>query len=220
MYSHWLMWKYNVICALGWSSSPDAPWLCALPSSQHQGGRREAVSTVNQSLPFIQLLHRVHIWLSPTASSLCPRPICALRTQSWFWRTGELLLASSRLRSQQGKVTAARTDRPSPPRFSSSPFSSSLRGSSRSSGAMSRKKAVKGKGGAKSPKASPSSSGGRTGKGLAAAAAPSSGLVYPSRPSISNSGEFYDIAFKVRFWRTGFQHVHRLRSLLLRGQNL
>lgn len=61
--------------------------------------------------------------------------------------------------------------------------------------AMSRKKAVKGKGGSKSPKASPSS--GRTGKGLAAAAAPSSGLVYPSRPSISNSGEFYDIAFKV-----------------------
>lgn len=62
-------------------------------------------------------------------------------------------------------------------------------------GAMSRKKAVKGKGGSKSPKASPSS--GRTGKGLAAAAAPSSGLVYPSRPSLSNSGEFYDIAFKV-----------------------
>ncbi|XP_041830089.1 ras-related protein Rab-26 isoform X2 [Melanotaenia boesemani] len=60
---------------------------------------------------------------------------------------------------------------------------------------MSRKKAVKGKGSSKSPKASPSP--GRTGKGLAAAASPSSGLVYPSRPSISNSGEFYDIAFKV-----------------------
>ncbi|XP_069012239.1 ras-related protein Rab-26 [Embiotoca jacksoni] len=60
---------------------------------------------------------------------------------------------------------------------------------------MSRKRAVKSKGSSKSPKASPSS--GRTGKGLAAAAAPSSGLVYPSRPSISNSGEFYDIAFKV-----------------------
>ncbi|KAK5850463.1 hypothetical protein PBY51_001343 [Eleginops maclovinus] len=60
---------------------------------------------------------------------------------------------------------------------------------------MSRKKAVKGKGSSKSPKASPSS--GRTSRGLAAAAAPSSGLVYPSRPSISNSGEFYDIAFKV-----------------------
>ncbi|XP_042253782.1 ras-related protein Rab-26 isoform X2 [Thunnus maccoyii] len=65
--------------------------------------------------------------------------------------------------------------------------------------AMSRKKAVKGKGTSKSPKASPSGGrdSGRTGKGLAAAAAPSSGLVYPSRPSISNSGEFYDIAFKV-----------------------
>nr|CBN81182.1 Ras-related protein Rab-26 [Dicentrarchus labrax] len=64
---------------------------------------------------------------------------------------------------------------------------------------MSRKKAVKGKGSSKSPKASPSSGrdGGRTGKGLAAAAAPSSGLVYPSRPSLSNSGEFYDISFKV-----------------------
>ncbi|XP_024913492.1 ras-related protein Rab-26-like [Cynoglossus semilaevis] len=62
---------------------------------------------------------------------------------------------------------------------------------------MSRKKAVKGKGScSKSPKASPSSSG-RSGKSLTAAASPSSGLVYPSRPSISNSGEFYDIAFKV-----------------------
>lgn len=64
---------------------------------------------------------------------------------------------------------------------------------------MSRKKAMKGKVSSKSPKGSPSSGrdGGRTGKGLAAAAAPSSGLVYPSRPSLSNSGEFYDIAFKV-----------------------
>lgn len=67
-------------------------------------------------------------------------------------------------------------------------------------GAMSRKKAVKaGRASSKSPKASPSSGrdGGRTARGLAAAAAPSSGLVYPSRPSLSNSGEFYDIAFKV-----------------------
>lgn len=65
---------------------------------------------------------------------------------------------------------------------------------------MSRKKAVKaGRASSKSPKASPSSGrdGGRTARGLAAAAAPSSGLVYPSRPSLSNSGEFYDIAFKV-----------------------
>ncbi|XP_051926503.1 ras-related protein Rab-26 isoform X2 [Hippocampus zosterae] len=65
---------------------------------------------------------------------------------------------------------------------------------------MSRKKALKGKGTTKSPKGSPSGGGGgggRTGKGLAAGASPTSGLVYPSRPSISSSGEFYDIAFKV-----------------------
>lgn len=64
---------------------------------------------------------------------------------------------------------------------------------------MSRKKVAKGKVSSKSPKGSPSSvrDGGRTGKGLTAAAVPSSGLVYPSRPSLSNSGEFYDIAFKV-----------------------
>ncbi|XP_061612141.1 ras-related protein Rab-26 isoform X2 [Phyllopteryx taeniolatus] len=63
--------------------------------------------------------------------------------------------------------------------------------------AMSRKKTLKGKRSSKSPKGSPSSGGGRTGKGLAAGASPTSGLVYPSRPSISSSGEFYDIAFKV-----------------------
>ncbi|KAM6963568.1 ras-related protein Rab-26-like isoform 2-T2 [Tautogolabrus adspersus] len=67
---------------------------------------------------------------------------------------------------------------------------------------MSRKKAEKSKGSSKSPKASPSSSSssrdsGRTAKGFAAAAAPTSGLIYPCRPSLSNSGEFYDIAFKV-----------------------
>ncbi|XP_034050293.1 ras-related protein Rab-26 [Thalassophryne amazonica] len=60
---------------------------------------------------------------------------------------------------------------------------------------MSRKKAARGNGSSKSPKASPSS--GRAAKGLSAAGAPSSGLVYPSRPSISSSGEFYDFAFKV-----------------------
>ncbi|XP_046887604.1 ras-related protein Rab-26 [Hypomesus transpacificus] len=63
---------------------------------------------------------------------------------------------------------------------------------------MSRKKAAKGKGSSKSPSASPSSTkdrSGKSGKGLAAA--PTNGVVYPSRPSISNSGEFYDVAFKV-----------------------
>ncbi|XP_060884105.1 ras-related protein Rab-26-like [Labrus mixtus] len=67
---------------------------------------------------------------------------------------------------------------------------------------MSRKKTGKSKGSSKSPKASPSSSSssrdsGRMAKGLAAAAAPTSGLVYPCRPSLGTSGEFYDIAFKV-----------------------
>ena len=64
---------------------------------------------------------------------------------------------------------------------------------------MSRKKAAKGKGSSKSPSASPSStkdSSAKIGKGLAAG--PTNGVVYPSRPSISNSGEFYDVAYKVR----------------------
>ncbi|XP_061823251.1 ras-related protein Rab-26 isoform X3 [Nerophis lumbriciformis] len=60
--------------------------------------------------------------------------------------------------------------------------------------AMSRKKTLKGIGISKSPKGSPG--GGRTGKGLTAGASPTSGLVYPSGPSINGSGEFYDIAFK------------------------
>lgn len=66
---------------------------------------------------------------------------------------------------------------------------------------MSRKKAVKGtgRGSSKSPTSSACNGkdGGKSGKGLASAS-PSNGVVYPSRPSISNSGEFYDIAFKVR----------------------
>ncbi|KAM9426551.1 ras-related protein Rab-26-like [Pholidichthys leucotaenia] len=60
---------------------------------------------------------------------------------------------------------------------------------------MSRKKAVKGRGSSSSLRWS--ASGGRSGSALAAAAAPSSALVYPSRPAVSNSGEFYDVAFKV-----------------------
>ncbi|CAL8304776.1 unnamed protein product [Lota lota] len=60
---------------------------------------------------------------------------------------------------------------------------------------MSRKKALKGKGSSKSPKASPCKDSGKSGKCLAPA--PSNGVVHPSRPSISSSGEFYDIAFKV-----------------------
>ncbi|XP_077481376.1 ras-related protein Rab-26 isoform X2 [Stigmatopora argus] len=60
--------------------------------------------------------------------------------------------------------------------------------------AMSRKKTLKG---GKSPKGSPSGGGGKAGKALAVGASPTCGLVYPSRPSIGGSGEFYDIAFKV-----------------------
>ncbi|TKS91963.1 Ras-related protein [Collichthys lucidus] len=63
---------------------------------------------------------------------------------------------------------------------------------------MSRKKAIKGKAGTSSP-----SGGSPTGKGTGKAARSSpgivqmNGVVHPSRPSISNSSEFYDIAFKV-----------------------
>lgn len=64
---------------------------------------------------------------------------------------------------------------------------------------MSRKKAVKGKAASSSP-----SAGSPAGKGSGKAARGSpgivqmNGVVHPSRPSISNSSEFYDIAFKVR----------------------
>lgn len=63
---------------------------------------------------------------------------------------------------------------------------------------MSRKKTVKGKVAASSP-----SAGSPAGKGSGKAARSSpgivqmNGVVHPSRPSISNSSEFYDIAFKV-----------------------
>ena len=62
---------------------------------------------------------------------------------------------------------------------------------------MSRKKALKGaKGASKSPKASPCRDGvGKSGK---CAVAASGGAVHPSAPSISTSGGFYDVAFKVR----------------------
>uniref|UniRef100_A0A671WU86 small monomeric GTPase n=1 Tax=Sparus aurata TaxID=8175 RepID=A0A671WU86_SPAAU len=63
---------------------------------------------------------------------------------------------------------------------------------------MSRKKAAKGKAATSSP-----SAGSPTGKGIGKAARSSpgivqmNGVVHPSRPSVSNSSEFYDIAFKV-----------------------
>uniref|UniRef100_A0A671PVU2 RAB26, member RAS oncogene family n=1 Tax=Sinocyclocheilus anshuiensis TaxID=1608454 RepID=A0A671PVU2_9TELE len=58
---------------------------------------------------------------------------------------------------------------------------------------MSRKKAVKGKGSSNTPSSSPSSDK-EKGKKVPTQ---SNGVVHPSRPSLSNSGEFYDIAFKV-----------------------
>ncbi|XP_057215036.1 ras-related protein Rab-26 isoform X2 [Triplophysa rosa] len=58
---------------------------------------------------------------------------------------------------------------------------------------MSRKKAAKGKGTSNTPNSSPSSDKDKGKKVLTQ----SNGVVYPSRPSLSNSGEFYDIAFKV-----------------------
>lgn len=66
---------------------------------------------------------------------------------------------------------------------------------------MSRKKAVKGKSGANTPPSgtSPSSTGKGSGKTtkVCPGIAPLNRVVYPSRPPISNSSEFYDIAFKV-----------------------
>ncbi|XP_037544950.1 ras-related protein Rab-26-like [Nematolebias whitei] len=59
---------------------------------------------------------------------------------------------------------------------------------------MSRKKAARGKAASSSPSAG--SPAGRS-SGRAARSSPGAGVVHPSRPSISSSSEFYDIAFKV-----------------------
>ncbi|XP_006637059.1 ras-related protein Rab-26 isoform X1 [Lepisosteus oculatus] len=63
---------------------------------------------------------------------------------------------------------------------------------------MSRKRAVKSKTSTAAPTAAlHSKENGNAGKGTAGSDAPLNGVVYPSRPSLSNSSEFYDIAFKV-----------------------
>lgn len=89
---------------------------------------------------------------------------------------------------------------------------------------MSRKKAVKGKAANNS---SPSAGGSPTGKsaGKAARSSPGivqmNGVVHPSRPSISNSSEFYDIAFKVR--HPGFRkgvHFRRFRRCNMHIQTI
>uniref|UniRef100_A0A672Q6M1 RAB26, member RAS onco family n=1 Tax=Sinocyclocheilus grahami TaxID=75366 RepID=A0A672Q6M1_SINGR len=58
---------------------------------------------------------------------------------------------------------------------------------------MSRKKAVNGKVGSNAPSSSPNSDK-EKGKKVPTQ---SNGVVHPSRPSLSSSGEFYDITFKV-----------------------
>ena len=200
----------HVISVLGWIFSEHArkqPFLRALPAPRYEGGRRESCLHCEPDLRLTvtQLLRRDDsclalqtLFFSP--SSIEPSPICALRTVMVLTRRWTSLASTT---TPRGKVSEEKLSLPhSLSQFLLSLFidflnlllSQLLRGE-QVIGAMSRKKAVKGKAGSKSPKASPSS--GRTGKGLAAAAAPSSGLVYPSRPSLSNSGEFYDIAFKV-----------------------
>ncbi|KAI1886494.1 hypothetical protein AGOR_G00196320 [Albula goreensis] len=63
---------------------------------------------------------------------------------------------------------------------------------------MSRKKAAKGRSRTSGPTASPKGKdSGKSGRGTAGTECLSNGSVHPSRPSLSNSGEFYDIAFKV-----------------------
>ncbi|XP_063068364.1 ras-related protein Rab-26 [Engraulis encrasicolus] len=64
---------------------------------------------------------------------------------------------------------------------------------------MSRKKGGKGKQGGSTPSSSPASGKETSGKGGAGTGAPTqtNGVVHPSRPSLSTSGEFYDLAFKV-----------------------
>lgn len=64
---------------------------------------------------------------------------------------------------------------------------------------MSRKKTVKGKAAGSSPSAG-SPAGKWTGKAPrnSPGIVPMNGVVHPSRPSVSCSSEFYDIAFKVR----------------------
>ncbi|XP_043944838.1 ras-related protein Rab-26-like [Protopterus annectens] len=67
----------------------------------------------------------------------------------------------------------------------------------KSSQAMSRKKTLKGKGNSSPTATLPSKQNGKSCKGSSGAEMPVNGVVLPNRPSLSNSSEFYDIAFKV-----------------------
>uniref|UniRef100_M3XJ07 small monomeric GTPase n=1 Tax=Latimeria chalumnae TaxID=7897 RepID=M3XJ07_LATCH len=62
---------------------------------------------------------------------------------------------------------------------------------------MSRKKTVKSKGNSSPTASLPSKENGKSGKSSPGSEGPVNGVVFPSRPSLSNSSEFYDIAFKV-----------------------
>ncbi|KAL7860187.1 hypothetical protein AOLI_G00165360 [Acnodon oligacanthus] len=63
---------------------------------------------------------------------------------------------------------------------------------------MSRKKASKGKGSSGSPSAAtPAKESGRSTRSSLVPGVQANGVVHPSRPPVSSSSEFYDIAFKV-----------------------
>lgn len=115
-------------------------------------------------------------------------------------RAGAGLLLSQKRRGARFQGSSAGQTRTFPTGFL---FARITRGVQRSAfwkpRKMSRKKTVKGKATTRSP-----SAGSPTGKwpGRAAKSSPGivpmNGVVHPSRPSVSSSSEFYDIAFKVR----------------------
>lgn len=188
-----------MISVIGWIFSINArkqPCLHALPTSQYGRGRRRSGClhcAPDLRFPVISL-HPPGPQLSRFASNLFDRETSLRFTHSHDSDARvNFFSLQPEVREEKCWETKGRLH------LVYFTLSSQLLGEEPVFRTMSRKKTVKGKGSSKSPKASPSSGrdGGRTGKGLAAAAAPSSGLVYPSRPSLSNSGEFYDIAFKV-----------------------
>lgn len=177
------------------------PCLHALPTSQYERGRRQSCLRCEPDLRFtvIQLHLRDNscLALHPVFVLFDRETVTSLRFTHSHDFDARVNFSRLNQNSTRGKKKCWKTKGNPVSRVSH--FHLNCSELNRFVRAMSRKKAVKGKGSSRSPKASPSSGreGGRTGKGLAAAAAPSSGLVYPSRPSLSNSGEFYDIAFKV-----------------------
>lgn len=186
--------------------SVDFPHNHAFSRSQHHvtGELEREAGRESEREGAVYIVSRPQIYSHPAAPRRQQLPLfkgqffsfvvtCQFRlyAQSWFWRTGELTSPQrTPIRTQKRRKEKCPVHT-----LLLLVFPFLIAEAEQVVRVMSRKKTAKGKGSSKSPKASPSS--GRTGKGLTAAAAPSSGLVYPSRPSISNSGEFYDIAFKV-----------------------